>query len=263
MRRSHADLVITAALALAALLVNVIGTTSADIAESPLRIVFGLLLALVLPGYALAQAMFPSRILSLSEQLMLGVGLSLGSSVLGGLVLNLTPLGMNTSSWAVLLGGITLVACLAASYARVQLNGDPEGFGRPSSTLALLRQWPVLLSAIALVVAAVVFARNEANNDPVPIVQLWMLRDEKAASPTVRIGINNVNSKATQYRLRLQLHSGRVLQDWPTITVPPATGWETHLDLGAQAPKGEPLEAILYRADVPNDEFRHATVWLK
>ena len=267
MRQSHSDLVWVAVLALAGLLVNIIGNVMWGLADSPLRVALGIALALFLPGYAMSQALFPARRLALSETVLLSVGLSFAISILGGLILNLTPLGMNTNSWAILLGGTTLVACLAASYARGQLSEDwiaYENAGKPAPALRLLaRQWPVLLSALALTVAAVVFARSEANNDPVPIVQLWMLRDTTAKTPTIRIGINNANSQSTGYKLRLQLKSGKVLQDWPTITVPPATGWETHLELGKQAPTDEPLEALLYRLDTPDDVLRRTTIWVK
>ncbi len=267
MRRSHSDLVVVAIVALGALLINVMGNTIAGLADSPVRILTGVALALFLPGYALTQALFPTRRLALSEYLLLSIGLSFGASVLGGLILNLTPLGMTTNTWAILLGGTTLLACLVASYARGQLSAEwavYENMGEPASALRLLlRQWPVLLSALALTAAAVVFARSEASNDPVPIVQLWMLRDNTATVPTIRIGINNNNSQTTGYKLRLRLRSGKVLQDWPTINVPPATGWETRLELGAQAPKDEPLEALLYRSDIPDDELRRVTIWVK
>ena len=267
MRRNHSDLVVVAIVALGALLINLMGNSITGLTESPVRVVMGVALALFLPGYAIAQALFPTRRLALSESLLLSIGLSFGISVLGGLILNLTPLGMNTDTWAVLLGGITLLACLVASYARGRASAEwaiYEDMGEPPSALRLLlRQWPVLLSALALTVAAVVFARSEASNDPVPIVQLWMLRDNTATVPTIRIGVNNNNSQTTGYRLRLQLKSGKVLQDWSKINVPPATGWETRLELGAQAPKDEPLEALLYRSDIPDDVLRRVTIWVK
>ena len=267
MRRNHSDLVLVAVAAVLALIINIIGNSILSVVDSPLRVGLGAALVMFLPGYAIAQALFPTRRLALSENLLLSIGLSFGASILGGLVLNLTPLGMNTQSWAILLSGTTLVACLAASYARGQVSTEwaaYEGMGEPpSATRLLMRQWPVLLSAVALTAAAIVFARSEASTDPVPIVQLWMLRDESAAVPTIRIGVNNANSQTTSYRLRLQLKSGKVLQDWPTITVPPATGWETRLELGAQMTKDEPLEAVLFRLDVPDDEFRRTTIWLK
>ena len=267
MRRNHSDLVLVAILAVCALVVNIVGNSLWNMADSPVRVVTGVALALFLPGYAIAQALFPTRRLALSEHLILSIGLSFGASILGGLILNLTPLGMNTQSWAILLSGTTLVACLAGSYARGQLStewANYEGMGEPPTALRLLlRQWPILLSAVALTAAAIVFARSEASNDPVPIVQLWMLRDESATVPTIRIGVNNANSQSVSYKLRLQLKSGKVLQDWAQITVPPATGWETRLELGAQMTKDEPLEALLYRQDVPDDVFRRTTIWLK
>src|SRR5438874_6431419 len=72
--------------------------------------IFTLPLALVLPGYALISALFPKRELGGSERVVFSVGLSLIIVILGGLVLNLTPFGLRTNSWAVYLGAITLGA---------------------------------------------------------------------------------------------------------------------------------------------------------
>src|SRR5438067_5670942 len=75
-------------------------------------------LVLVLPGYALTSALFPGRSLGVPERLVFSLSLSLAIAILGGLALNLTPWGLGTDSWAVLVASITLVACAVALIRR-------------------------------------------------------------------------------------------------------------------------------------------------
>ena len=77
-----------------------------------------LLFVLALPGYAITAAIFPWKILTGLERLLFTVGLSLTATILCGLVLNLTPWGLQTTSWTVLLSIVTLVASLAAMQRR-------------------------------------------------------------------------------------------------------------------------------------------------
>ncbi|NJM39698.1 MAG: DUF1616 domain-containing protein, partial [Anaerolineae bacterium] len=58
-----------------------------------------------------------------SVRLMLSIGISFIITVLGAFLLNFTPGGIGNASWAILLGGITLVGCLLA-YMRH--SNDPD-----------------------------------------------------------------------------------------------------------------------------------------
>jgi len=75
-----------------------------------LRIALAVALVLVLPGYAITMAVFAARPLDHATTILFSIGLSLTAAILGGLVLNWTPEGLQASSWTILLITMTLGA---------------------------------------------------------------------------------------------------------------------------------------------------------
>lgn len=90
------------------------------VASGPVNIVFGVLLALVLPGYALSAAAFRMRSVRTAERAALTLGLSLSVAILGGLVLDALPSGLETDTWLFLLGGVTVTASVIALWRRTR-----------------------------------------------------------------------------------------------------------------------------------------------
>lgn len=90
------------------------------IASGPVNILFGVLLALVLPGYALSAAVFRMRSVRTAERAALTLGISLSVAVLGGLVLDALPGGLETQTWLFLLGGVTVVASVITLWRRTR-----------------------------------------------------------------------------------------------------------------------------------------------
>ncbi|AGG07249.1 hypothetical protein CY91_04385 [Dehalococcoides mccartyi] len=87
----------------------------------PLRLLFGVPLVLIVPGYALMSVLYPSRLsLSRSGRFMMGLGLSLSVSILAGLALNYT-VGLEQASVLYALSGFSLVFCLIAIGRRQHL----------------------------------------------------------------------------------------------------------------------------------------------
>ncbi len=124
--RRNTDLAVTAAVTVAAALVTgLIAGGGPGIAW--LRVLAGVPLVLVLPGYALTAFGLPARSpRGFSPVLWRGlwrVGLSLAVAVLGGLVLNLTPAGLTRVSWAILLAGVTILALAVTAWLR---NSSPR-----------------------------------------------------------------------------------------------------------------------------------------
>ncbi|AHB12998.1 MULTISPECIES: DUF1616 domain-containing protein [Dehalococcoides] len=90
----------------------------------PLRLLFGLPLVLIVPGYALASVLYPSKLsLSRSSRLMVSLALSLSVSMLAGLVLNYT-VGLGQESVLCTLCSLSLIFCLAAIGRRQRLPPD-------------------------------------------------------------------------------------------------------------------------------------------
>jgi len=89
-----------------------------------LRYVFGSVLVLFLPGYALIEALYPKRELDELTRFALSIGLSLALVPLAGLVLNYTPFGIRLVPVAIALAGLTvglLVAALTRRYSYYKL----------------------------------------------------------------------------------------------------------------------------------------------
>lgn len=76
----------------------------------------GFLLAFLLPGLALTDLMVRRRTIGSVERAVLGPALSLAVVVLGGLAVFATGVGLNRTSWTVLLVGTTLVALVGAAF---------------------------------------------------------------------------------------------------------------------------------------------------
>src|SRR5262245_13923461 len=193
------DLALVCALALAAMALTLLGVSS-----PALRLLLGLPLALVLPGYALMSALFPRHRLGGVERTLFTLSLSLSTVILCGFVLNRTPWGLRPESWAVILSEIILGASLIAAVRRHLIPASPasqpheQEVCRSHSPIAggprlgLSGGQTVLFGlAIAVVAGAMLLARGEAALRPAPdVIQLWMLPGDKAAS--VRLGVNSI-----------------------------------------------------------------------
>ena len=94
----------------------------AGITNSPVNVVFGVLLALVLPGYTLSAAAFRMRSVRGVERAALTLGISLSVATLGGLLLDALPGGLQTQSWLFLLGSVTVGAAAVALLRRVTIE---------------------------------------------------------------------------------------------------------------------------------------------
>jgi uncharacterized membrane protein len=73
-----------------------------------------LLFVLLLPGWAITAALLPEKVFGFWERLAIAVGLSIAIAMLTGLLLHLTPWGIQTGVWWSLMAGITLIAGLVA-----------------------------------------------------------------------------------------------------------------------------------------------------
>jgi uncharacterized membrane protein len=270
MSRKSFDLGLVCALALAALVLTMLGVSS-----PALRLLLGLPLALLLPGYALTAALFPGRALDGTDRALFTLGLSLSAAILYGFVLNRTPWGLRPESWAVILSNIVLGSSLIAfarrhfSSARSASATDDQpaqtaqsgAAARPRLSLGV-GQGLLLGLAIAVIAGAVLLARGEAALRPAPeVIQLWMLPGDAAESPTLRVGLNSVGPAAGDFRLQIE-RGGYIVREWPSLTVTPGQHWEEMLTLSGRQPGSGAFEARLYRAEEPNVVYRRVALWL-
>jgi hypothetical protein len=264
MRRNLTDLLVVSGLALAALATTLLGVEHA----AP-RLLLGLPLAIILPGYALAAALFPRPSLPDADRALYTLGLSLCASILGGFALNASPWGLAPASWAVLLAYITLGGCVVA-FARRQLPPSepaalqPAGANpsRPAYGLSL-GQGLLFGLALLVVAGAVGLARAEAGQRPAAdVLQLWMLPDTDGDGPAVRVGLTSVGPAVGTYRLQL-MRGGYRIHEWPAITLGPGERWEATLSLAGRQPGAGAFEARLSRVDDPHTTIRQVSRWLE
>jgi uncharacterized membrane protein len=102
----------------------------AEAAGAPqvVRVVLGLPLVLLLPGFAAVSAALPGRDLSLPERLLASLGASLAISICISVLLAATPIGLSKGSAAVVLGlGTAGLALYAWMRTRRFLEDQADG----------------------------------------------------------------------------------------------------------------------------------------
>lgn len=251
MIRSVADLLLVGCLAVITLGLTLLGWSG-----GALRLSLGLLLALVLPGYALTAALFPRPTLDGTNRLLFTCGFSLVVTILGGFVLNWTPWGLQPESWATLLSYITLGGCLVAVLRRPLA---PRTAPRLALPLDLGQALLFGLAALTLV-GSVLIARGEAAQRPAPdVVQLWMLPGE---SQMIRLGVITKGPAVGSYRLVVQ-RGGYIIREWPALALEAEARWEATVELSARQPGGGPVEALLYQTAEPGVVYRQVKLWLE
>jgi hypothetical protein len=249
-----------------------VSVTLIDLSLPLLRLLLGLPLLLFCLGYALAAAFFPARARAFArepgdpeparrwpEWLLFALGLSLGTTILGGYLLNWTPWGLQPASWAVLLGGVTAGASVVAVVLR-QRHSPPLA-PAPVWRLSLGRRPAVLFGGAALLVV-LAFGVAQAGARTVPdsaFTQLWILPGSASGPATVRVGLRNQEPVALRYRLVVDVGGTRAAE-WPALALDPGATWEATVVLPAGAPATAPVAAGLYRAAQPATVYRQVTL---
>lgn len=246
MIRRHGDLLVVALLAAAS-----IAVFETDVEGAVILVIAGLLLVLVLPGYALGRALFRGRDLPGPERILISLALSAAVAVLGTPLLAATSLSLTRHTWPVLFGGVTLASCLAAwlagGHAQVRLRGW---------ALPRLRDVVLVGVAIAIGSAAIAVGRapREAPEGVTGYTQLWLTpRGEQ-----LELGVESDELDPTSYRLTV-LADGRLVRQWRRLALSTGDGWVVKLpsSIGRSA---ETVEAFLYKADKPAEPYRRVRI---
>jgi uncharacterized membrane protein len=235
------------------------------VSESPVRVVLGLPLVLVAPGYAVVAALFPGdgdaptpdsadsavgsadatpetrRGIDGIERAALSVGLSIPVVTLLGLGLSLTSLGVSLVPMLVVLDAVTLGATAVAVRRRRRLPAD-EQFAVP------YRRW------LAAGRGALFGAESRTTLALNVVLALSVLL--AAGSVTYAVAAPNEGESFTEFYLLTENETGSlVADDYPTeFTVgesrPVVVGVENH----EQAPTNYTVVAELQRVEIDGDE---------
>jgi len=227
--------------------------------NSIVRLICALPLVLFLPGYAITAALFPPRSLGNPERLLFCLALSVSVTALTGLALNLTPWGLQTSTWAIALAAIVLLACTIAWRRRqaTAINATPIDMKFK------LRFRDGLLLGLAILVtgAAIGLTRLPVAPDGVAgYTSLWMIPAEPSNSNALRLGLNSAEFTDTRYRLQVSV-GDQVVQAWPELSLKPGEIWETTIGLQSNQVVSGTIVADLYKLDNPTTIYRHVKLW--
>lgn len=223
--------------------------------SSLLRLIVMAPLVFFLPGYAIAQVIFSGGQLDAWERVLMSLGISLMVTIISGILLDRTPLGLQAVSWSVVLGGITLIAAVIALKKRQA--GPAKELPRLESRVYAI---PVLLfaGAVILTAGAFFFARTTTNSLAHTFTVLWLTPVDKSQPNVLQVGVTNMENSTINYRLTVQ-EGGKVLEQFPSIQLQPGNTWKSEIKL-SNAGTG-PVTANLYRLDDPSKIYRTATWW--
>lgn len=215
---------------------------------TPVRALAAVPLCLVLPGYALTAAIFARREISGLQYSLLTLALSLSTLVLGSLVLDLSPGGIRSGTWTVLLLVVTMVAS-AVALRRRRLT---TGAWHPHLGNRRLRPSDVVLLIIAGVIAAGALTISrlplKASN-ALGFTQMWMVSSGAPQAPVLHIGVTSAEKADATYRLVLVGPSGRARVINPQLRLSPGGSYTVDVKLSGTRSKQTIVKAKLYKAD--------------
>lgn len=218
--------------------------------------ILALPLVFLLPGYALAMALFPQHKTAVPERLLLSVGFSLASIVISGLLLNLSPWGLQTHSWLVVLVGLTLVSSSIAWWRREPSYYEVVTEAKRPFRFTLPWQ-PILLLSLAIVITimAVQIAQLPSPSDGLEgYTQLWV--EPASEDNRLTIVFESKELEETTYQLDAKIGDFIIYQS-KAITLSAGQSWTAVFP----RPSNQPFTATLHRLDSPDEEPYREVVW--
>ena len=252
--RGHRDL----RLILALTLVCAVGSLITPLGA--VRVIFAVPLALILPGYAIAAAVFGPNLPAWPERIPLTLGISLASAALASLVLNYLPGGIHGFPWTLLLVLIVLLACSSAARRRGRQRGRRQPLSLPSLKP---RAITVVLGigTVAMVVVALIVAQATPENDRAAgFTQLW-IAPPKLTDVSTRIGITSEQQQTRAYRLVVEVE-GKAKPEIETFELEPTQTHLVKIDSGGTTPPAG-VEAKLYLRSDPSRVYRRVSTQLR
>jgi Protein of unknown function (DUF1616) len=169
---------------------------------------------IVVPGYAIAAALFPPGTIERSERIVYCFVFGIGAAALGGLVLQVA-VGLDFGAWLGLLLAITLAASFFARRRRdtlpIQVTRKPAR--RPPAGLVWALALALALGIAAASIAVASHGVREQQSKQV-FASLWAVPAEGAptgSATPLTVGVWNHGGPAA-YRLRLSDPGGTLLE---------------------------------------------------
>jgi uncharacterized membrane protein len=198
--------------------------------------------------------------------------ISIVIAILAGVLLNLTPWGLNVRSWTASLCGFTLAACLVAGLRRNSAGNRSS----PSGNLILPAVrgkdgpgwiggggWIVFL-AVLVTIGAISLAQTPITN-PASLQGyslLWVLPGGSDAPGAVTFGVVNDQFTPAGYDLKVKIDN-QVVQEWPEIRLTPGEKWESVFEIPGKRSGSTAVEAFLYKLDAPGTIYRQVRLMVQ
>ena len=238
----------------------------------PTGVLIAVPLVLFLPGYVLTQA-FVSRwstpapwdampqmwaaegqAFGPPDHLVISIGLSLIVDIITGLLLNLTPLGLQLATWTLFLGlHTTLFASLALTLRWRKGPVQQKAVGR----LMTVKGWLLLAFACVVAMSALWLSIIRPPQPQPSFTQFWILQATQAdKSCAVNLGIHNFEAGTVTYRIKLT-SNGKSVGTWQAIKLDTQQQWEKLVPLSNSVARTNAfIEAQLFRSGHANTIYR-------
>lgn len=222
-----------------------------------LQVIVGLLVVLVLPGFALTAALFKQHQLSWAERLLLSGGASIALVIVGSLLLKQSGMPLQPLYWVGLLVSVTLGAALVAwlgSQSQPDLEPGPRQVGLNSTHLVLL--------GLALFVTSVAFTtvRSAAPSQEYQGYTIfWLTPQAASASNRLQLGVTSKELTPTAYKVQIKVND-QLAQEWPQLLLAPHQLWQASIEMPVEQIAQSTVEAILYRLDQPETPYRQVVL---
>lgn len=247
------DIAVVNALSLAACL-----AIASDIDVSAIRGLSGILLGVVIPGYAAMLAGFPEKTPAIAEQVVYSVGMSVVLVMLTGLALNGTTGGLEASRWACALETLTLFAGAVTLLRRRNLSQRaPSARGSVGLSLAQVVLVAIGMLGIGEAIAAVSAAAGAAPRES--FVQLWMLPVIEDARPAVNLGVQNMELEAGDFEVRVE-QGGKEIADYQLGILEPGGTWSVMVAVTTACDATGDISARLFRRGLLDQSERQVTI---
>lgn len=188
-----------------------------------LTVPLGLVAALIAPGVALL-ALFARRELRGFPGVALVAAASLGTLVLGGLILNLLPWGLTPLSWAIGLLVITLATSALAARSGFALFGGSLPTARMSPATIVKVAVCVVLAGVTVGVAV---TSQQAADRAQPLTELWLTDVDHDSDVTVNL--RNGEGGSRDYRVSVQVNDQDIVSQ--DVTVADGSTWSEPVPL--------------------------------
>lgn len=211
-------------------------------------------LVTVLPGYVWTEALLRRPRVGPVARAAMSVCLSFAAVVVGGLVLHLLGVRLDGKSWALLLGGTTLVGVAVAFFLSPADGGSPEpgrrfpALGRSSIPKAL-----PFAAAAAIGLGAMGVSVYSARAQTRPGFTTLAISPTSGQAPTGRVVLGNHEHGARRYRVVATVGGGTA-RAW-TVRLRAGATWRHSL----RTPRGRRLVIEAFLGDDGGRPYRHVS----